>query len=122
MSVNVPTNSWRRTSGNGELGTTDESLITLSDLQLITLGGLELFALPGTYTPVPATIWNKDDPTPASVWRKTSGLDESVADGPNNIDDPQNNLLVDPQGNYVVDTGIEMNVTPQTEWMQDDSI
>lgn len=60
--------------------------------------------------------------TPVSIWRKTSGNDERSYDGPNDIDDPLANLLVDTVGNNIVDTGITMTVTPQTEWAEDNSV
>lgn len=122
MSVGVPTTEWRRTSGNGELGTTDENLVTDSGLQLVTLSGLSLVTLTGTYTPVPANVWGTVETVPASVWRKTSGLDDSNPDGPNNIDDTLGNLLVDTAGNFVVDTGIEMPGTPTNTWEENDAI
>lgn len=120
MSKNVPVSEWRRTSGNGELATTDTTLVTDSGLQLITLSGLNLIALSGSYTAIPTTNWGKIEVVPSSVWRKTSGNDDSVFDGPDDIVDTVGVFLVDTVGNNIVDTGIDMNVIPQTEWEQDD--
>ena len=121
MSKNVPASVWRRTSGNGELATASGDLVTLSGLNLVTLSGEQLVILGGSYTPIPATVWATVETKPASVWRKTSGLNENTYDGPNDIADPQGNLLVDTVGNNVVDTGIDMNIIPDTVWTEDDS-
>lgn len=59
---------------------------------------------------------------PVTVWRKTDGLDENVFGGPYDIADPQGDHLVDTVGNQIVDTGIEMNVTPTTIWSENDSL
>lgn len=59
---------------------------------------------------------------PATTWRKTSGLNESVSDGPNNIVDTLGNFLVDPSGNQIVDTGIAMPLIPATTWTENDSL
>lgn len=122
MSTNVPTNIWRRTSGNGELSVTEANLITDDGKQFITLNGVELIVLSGSYSPIPDSEWEVDEIVPTSVWRKTSGLDESVLDGQNSVIDPQGNFLVDTTGNQVVDTGIDMNVTPDSIWTEDDAI
>lgn len=122
MSVNVPTTEWRRTSGNGELATTDATLVTDSGLQLITLSGDSLIALFGSYTPIPASTWAIVEPTPISVWQKTSGNTESVFDGPSDIDDTLGNLLVDTVSNNIVDTGIDMNITPESVWTENDGV
>jgi len=123
MSVNVPTNVWRRTSGNGELGTTDLTLTTLNDDQLVTLSGLLLIALPGSYTATPASEWSNGTETlPASVWRTTSGNNDSAADGPSDLVDTAGDFIVDTSGDQVIDTGITMDIIPDTIWEEDNSI
>lgn len=59
---------------------------------------------------------------PATIWRATSGNNDSVSYGPDFIVDTAGNLLVDPQGNFVIDTGITMPLIPATIWEEDDSI
>lgn len=122
MATNVPVTDWRRTSGNGELGSTSATLVTDSDEQIVTLSGLSLIALPGSYTPVPASDWATVETVPASTWRTTTGLNESTSDGPFDISDPQGDLLVDTLGNQVVDTGVTMDIIPASDWEEDDSI
>jgi len=81
----------------------------------------------GTFDPSkPATVWKKvgslEPAKPASVWRETGGNFEFYNTGVFNIADPLGNKLVDMLGNYVVDTGIDMRITPLTTWREDDSI
>ena len=122
MSVNVPTNQWRRTSGNGELGETSGNLTTLSGNQLVTLSGNDLVVLFGSYEPVPATEWANSDPAPATEWRPTDGLSEFESGDPSDIVDPLGNNLVDTLGNQIVDTGVTETMIPATEWEEDDSL
>lgn len=122
MSVNMPVTEWRRTSGNGELGNTSDTLVTLNDLQLITLSGEDIITLEGTYTPIPQTIWDTVEPTPTTVWLTTPIETENVFDGPNDLVDTLGNNIVDTDGNQIVDTGITMDLPPDTIWEEDDSI
>lgn len=122
MSVGVPVTEWRRTSGNGELGTTSDNIVTLSGLQIVTLAGADLVILAGSYTPVPGTVWDVLEPTPVTEWRPTIGNDEFGSDGVSDIADPSGNLLVDTAGNQVVDTGVTDTALAATEWIEDDSV
>lgn len=59
---------------------------------------------------------------PVTIWRKTNGMNDSIATGALYIVDTLDAYLVDPQGSYVVDTGLRMDVTPVTVWTEDDSV
>lgn len=58
---------------------------------------------------------------PTTVWRTTSGNNENVFDGPNDIVDTAGNNLVDTLGNQIVDTGISMPIIPKTDWVENES-
>lgn len=120
MSVGLPISVWRRTSGNGELGTTDESITTLDNVQITTLSGLSLVALEGSYTPTPATEWEVDDDIPSSEWRPTDGLSEFGSGEPSDIVDTEDVSLVDTEGVQIVDTGVIETLIPSTEWEEND--
>lgn len=122
MSVNVPVTDWRRTSGNGELGTTSDNIITLSGSQIVTLAGNDLVVLAGSYTPVPGTIWENIEPIPATLWRPTDGLSDFDNEGVSDIVDTTGEDLVDTTGEQIVDTGVLGTEIPATDWVQDDSI
>jgi len=59
---------------------------------------------------------------PVTIWRTTSGNNESESYTAANIADPLGNLLIDPQSNFVVDTGLVMPLIPATVWTEDNSI
>lgn len=59
---------------------------------------------------------------PVTVWRDTSGLSEFSNGGVFNIDDNLSQLLIDPSGVFIVDTGVISTPIPQTEWEEDNSI
>jgi len=122
MSVNVPDTNWRRTSGNGEIGSTEASITTLSGEQLITLGGLSLIVLPGSYAPVPVTEWEPTDPLPISEWRPTDGLSDYGSEGISNIVDTSGDYLIDTTGDFIVDTGVTETEIPKSEWTENDGV
>ena len=73
----------------------------------------------------PATVWAKtgvfEGNKPASVWRETSGNYEYHNVGIRYIIDTIGDFLVDPSGNHIIDTGIEMRIYPASTWREDDS-
>lgn len=122
MPVNVPVSEWRRTSGNGELGTTSGNVTTLNGLQIITLAGADLVISEGSYTAVPATEWAVVDSVSATEWRPTDGLSDFSDEGASDIVDTTGEHLVDTTSIQIVDTGVLETEIPATDWIQDDSI
>lgn len=59
---------------------------------------------------------------PQTEWRATNGLVDYDSEDPNNIVDINGNFLVDPFGNYVVDTGVIATTIPATVWEEDDGV
>ncbi len=59
---------------------------------------------------------------PATQWQPTDGLSDFDNGGVYGIDDPSGDLLVDPSGVFIVDTGVIQTYIPATEWAEDDSI
>lgn len=59
---------------------------------------------------------------PQTVWQPTDGLSEFGNETPNNIVDNLSNYLVDPSGNFIVDTGVIQTLIPSTIWEENDAI
>lgn len=60
--VNLADTIWRPTSGNGEAGQSDDSVITTQDdFILITQDGYQLQIQPGTYRKLAPTEWEESE-------------------------------------------------------------
>lgn len=59
---------------------------------------------------------------PVTTWRDTNGLTEYSNGGIFNIDDNLSQLLIDPSGTFIVDTGVLANLIPASVWEEDNSI
>lgn len=60
---------------------------------------------------------------PVTVWQATDGLSEfSSVEGIFNIDDNLGDLLVDPSGVFIVDTGVLQFKTPVSLWSENDAL
>ena len=123
MPKNVPVSIWRIPNRTAELGSDGELPITTQagDI-LLTQNGDIIVTQPGTEFAEPASTWATVEITPASQWRTTLGNTDSDTTGVYFIVDTVGDFLVDPQGNFVIDTGLIMDNTPDSIWSEDDSI
>jgi len=60
--------------------------------------------------------------TPISIWRTTDGNTDNVYTGLTFIVDTDDNNLVDPSGDYIIDTGVEMTIIPSSVWEENDGV
>lgn len=60
--------------------------------------------------------------TPETIWQPTTGNGEYSIGGVYNIADPSGNLLADPSGVEIVDTGVIFTQIPDTIWIEDNSL
>lgn len=59
---------------------------------------------------------------PQTVWQPTDGNSDFLGGGVYNIDDASGVFLDDPDGVFIVDTGVLENLIPATVWTEDDSL
>lgn len=57
-----------------------------------------------------------------TVWQPTTGNGEFTLGGVFNIADPSGNLLVDPSGTQIVDTGVIFSQIPDTIWTENNGL
>lgn len=111
--VKIPT-QWFTPNRNGTVSVGfNNFLVTNSGAFIVTNSGD--FLVTNTLIPVkePATSWTQSVKN-ASAWIPIGEIIGTVF----SIADPVGNLLVDPQSNQVVDTGITINTKPATGWAQ----
>lgn len=57
-----------------------------------------------------------------TVWQPTTGNGEFTLGGVFSIADPSGNLLVDPSGTQIVDTGVIFSQIPDTIWTENNGL
>lgn len=62
------------------------------------------------------------DNLPSNEWRPTDGNSEFSNIGSSNIVDTLGNFLIDPDDDFVIDTGVETDLIPSSIWEENDSI
>ncbi len=109
-----PATQWFNPNRNGTYAIgTSSNLVTNAGDFLVTNAGDFLITNSVTITPQAPSAWtvsSKND----TAWIKLSSTSGTVY----SIADPSANLLNDPSGNSVVDTGVGINVTPATAWTE----
>lgn len=59
---------------------------------------------------------------PVSIWRTTDGLTDNEYTGINFIVDSLGDYLVDPDDDFIIDTGVAMPIIPASVWVEDDAV
>lgn len=72
--------------------------------------------------PIRGRFYLNMDNTPVTIWRTPDGLNDNQYTGITYIIDTIGDFLVDPQGDNVIDTGVNMVMTPVTIWKTDNGI